>query len=409
MNTYKNKLITVALMILATAFGTQSCSDEAPEYVKVTGITVAPENTVLMVNDEIPLVATVFPRLATDKSVIWDSDNKAVATVDNNGVVKALTEGVANISVTSVANSEKTKTCAVTVVTTFSVSLNASSLLIPTGATRTLNATIIPENISQDVNWTSDNPDIVTVSGEGLITAVAPGTAKITAASALDESRTAECTVTVVDASSVPSGQWLAGWWTFEDENNPGKATTGADLAATGAFTIIDGPDNTKAVKPEANSFYTIYHNIGANGGGEYTNEYTLMMDIRGSEDDFYNWLSVFNNQWDNSGEGILWIDGGGYIGYASLGGYSSSGLTPDVWHRVVIAAKLGESLKIYIDGAHVFTASSGNDLDGMMSLYPDVVYIGYDGAGYAGPSFAEVRMWSVQLTEEEINTLGRP
>jgi hypothetical protein len=407
---YKNKLFAIVLTMVAMAFGTQSCSDNEPDYVKVTGITVTPGNAVLLVNNTVTLVADVFPRLASDKSVIWKSDDTSVATVDNNGLVTAVAEGVANISVTSAANSEKTKTCAVTVVTEFNVLLNANSLLIPVEATRTLEAVIIPANVSQDVTWSSDNTDVVTVDGGGVITAVAPGTAKITAASVVDATRTAGCAVTVVDMSSVPASQWLAGAWSFEDENNPGKATTGVDLEANGSsFTVIDGPNGTKAVKPGSNSYYTVWHNIGANGGGEYVNEYTLMMDILGSASEFSGWLSVFNNQADNSGEGVLWIDGDGKIGYAALGGYSSTGLTPDVWHRVVIAAKLGESFRVYIDGNLVFTASSGNGLDGKMSLYPDVVYIGYDGTGYPCPSFADVKMWSVTLSDEEIAALGKP
>jgi hypothetical protein len=391
---------------MAATFGIQSCSEDETEYVKVTGITVTPDNTVLLIDGTVTLVADVFPRLATDKRVIWESDNTSVATVDDNGTVKALTEGVANISVTSVANSEKTKTCVVTVVSTFSVSLSDASLLIPVEAQRRLTATIIPDNISQDVNWSSDNTEVVTVDG-GVITAVAPGTATVTAASAVDASRTAECTVTVVDVSS-PARERLVGMWTFEDENSHVKATVGYDLEANGSFTFIDGPDGTKAVKPGANSYYAVRHNIGANGGGDgYTNEYTLMMDIRGSASEFSGWLTVFNNKADNRGDGVLWIDGGGYIGYAPLGGYSSTGLTPDTWHRVVIAAKLGESLRIYIDGALVFTASQNTNIDGDFSLYPDLVYVGYDGSGYPGPELAELRIWSVQLTDGQVNALS--
>jgi uncharacterized protein YjdB len=201
---YKNKMTTVAIMMLAMVFGIQSCSDDEPEYIKVTGITVTPDNAVLLVNDTITLVADVFPRLASDKNVIWKSDNPSVASVDDKGLVTAHSEGTANISVTSVGNSEKTKTCEVTVVTTFSISLNTNFLLIPAGATRTLEAAIIPANVSQDVNWTSDNTEVVTVE-RGVITAVASGTATITARLAVDASRTAECTVTVVDVSSVPA------------------------------------------------------------------------------------------------------------------------------------------------------------------------------------------------------------
>jgi hypothetical protein len=408
MKIHINRLTAVALMIFATAFGMQSCSDDEPEYVKVTGITVTPDNAMLMAGDTITLVANVFPRLASDKNVIWKSDNLSVATVDDNGVVTAIAEGVANISVTSVGNSEKTKTCVVTVVRSFSISLNVNSLSIPVEATNTLVATIVPDNVSQEVKWTSDNTGVATVQ-DGVVTAISPGTATITAALVVDETVAAECIVTVVELSS-PSDKWLVGMWTFEDVDNPVKATVGADLDANGNFTVIDGPGTTKAVQLGSDSYFTINHNIGANGNGEYTNEYTLMMDIRGSQAGFSNWLSVFNNSYDNEGEGVLWIDGEGMIGFAPLGGYSSTGLTADTWHRVVIAANLAkQSFKIYIDGKHVFTASNNNDLDSdVVSLYTDVVYIGYDGAGYAGPDFAEVRMWSVQLTDDEINALGK-
>jgi hypothetical protein len=275
-------------------------------------------------------------------------------------------------------------------------------------ASRTLSAIIIPGNVNQDVTWTSDDTGIVSVDG-GVVTAIAPGTAKVTAASVVDASKTAECTVTVVDVSSVPAGKWLAGMWTFEDNNNPGQATIGADLEANGSFTPIGGPDNTGAVKHDPGSYYTVRHNIGANGGGDYVNEYTLMMDVRGSAAEFADWLSVFNNHDGNDGEGVLWIDGDGKIGYASLGGYSSSGLTPDTWHRLVIAVKLGESLKIYIDGEHVFSASDNTGTDGAMSLYPDVLYVGADGSGYSGPSLADLRMWSIQLSDEQVKELGKP
>jgi hypothetical protein len=406
----KSKLFLIVLTIFAVAIGAQSCSDDEQQaYVKVTGITVTPNETVLLIDGTTTLVADVFPQLATDKSVVWKSDSTHIVTVDDHGVVTALAEGTAKISVTSVANSAKTDTCVITVVSTFSVSLNATSLLIPVEATRTLKATIIPDNISQDVNWTSDNTSVVTVDENGVITAVAPGTAKITAASVIDESRMAECEVTVADVSSVPASKWLAGMWTFEDEANPGKATVGEDLEANGDFTSIDGPGGAKAVKPGANAYYTIRHNIGANGGGEYVNEYTLMMDIRGSAADFSEWISVFNNSTGNGGDGSLWIDGDGKIGVAGLGGYSSTGLTPDTWHRVTIAVKLGDSFRIYIDGELVFTASQGYGVDGSMSLYPDVVFIGYDGSGYPGPDFAEVRMWDIQLTDEQASALGMP
>ncbi len=59
------------------------------------------------------LVATITPANATNKNVTWATDNDKVATVAD-GVVTAVAEGKANITVTTV-DGEKTATCAVTV------------------------------------------------------------------------------------------------------------------------------------------------------------------------------------------------------------------------------------------------------------------------------------------------------
>ena len=59
------------------------------------------------------LVATITPANATNKSVTWATDNDKVATVAD-GVVTAVAEGTANITVTT-ADGAKTATCAVTV------------------------------------------------------------------------------------------------------------------------------------------------------------------------------------------------------------------------------------------------------------------------------------------------------
>mgnify|MGYP003294177118 FL=1 len=62
---------------------------------------------------DVVATATVAPADATDKSVTWTSDNDAVATVAD-GVVTAVAEGTATITVTTV-DGEFTATCVVTV------------------------------------------------------------------------------------------------------------------------------------------------------------------------------------------------------------------------------------------------------------------------------------------------------
>ena len=77
-----------------------------------------------------------------------------------------------------------------------SVTLNKSETTLTVGGTDTLTATITPTNATnQNVTWSSDNESIATVSN-GVVTAVAPGTATITVTTA-DGNYTAVCTVYV--------------------------------------------------------------------------------------------------------------------------------------------------------------------------------------------------------------------
>jgi hypothetical protein len=266
----------------------------------------------------------------------------------------------------------------------------------------TTNRPVYSATVEDGVNWVTTE-----ISGSNLIV-------KVTNNNYIDV-RNATVTVHVEDANdvtlTVTQESSLVGMWTFEDVDNLGKATVGVDLEPGGdSYTSIDGPGNTKAVKPGSGSYYMIHHNIVADGGSNNVNEYTLMMDIRGSASEFSGWLSVLNTKIGNSGDGVLWIDGSGQIGYAVLGGYSSPVLTPDTWHRLIIAVKLDESsMKVYVDGNLAFTATDNIGVDGMMSLFPDVVYIGTDGSRYPGPNFAEVRIWSVQLSDDQIAELGNP
>ena len=91
------------------------------------------------------------------------------------------------------------------VVSVTGVSLNESSITLDVGGSKTLAATVTPENATnKKVRWTSDNETVATVSEDGVVTAVAGGTAVITATTH-DGLFTATCTVTVNAPDAPPS------------------------------------------------------------------------------------------------------------------------------------------------------------------------------------------------------------
>ena len=105
-----------------------SDAEGSPHTVSVRGVAVEPEETSipvtgvsldqtqlsLTVGSEQALRAIITPNNATNQKVSWKSSDATVAKVDNNGLVTALKEGPATITVTT-EDGGHTATCRVTV------------------------------------------------------------------------------------------------------------------------------------------------------------------------------------------------------------------------------------------------------------------------------------------------------
>lgn len=89
-------------------------------------------------------------------------------------------------------------TLTVNPVTVTGVTLDKTTMDLVAGNSATLKATVAPENATnKTVTWASSNTAIATVDTTGKVTAVAPGTATITATAADGSGKTATCKVTV--------------------------------------------------------------------------------------------------------------------------------------------------------------------------------------------------------------------
>ncbi len=69
--------------------------------VAVTGVSMTPSTISIDENQTASLTATVSPSNATDKSVIWSSNDTSIATVNSSGVVRGVAAGTATITVTT--------------------------------------------------------------------------------------------------------------------------------------------------------------------------------------------------------------------------------------------------------------------------------------------------------------------
>ena len=166
--------------------------------VPVTGITISPTTAAIAVGEETQLTANVAPDNASIKTVTWSSSDTSVATVDANGKVTSLGEGSATITATT-DDGGFTADCEVTVnvVAVTGISLDKDIATIEIGKSTQLTATISPENATnKNVTWSSSNTSVATVDEDGLVTAVAEGSATITVTTE-DGEKTATCRVTV--------------------------------------------------------------------------------------------------------------------------------------------------------------------------------------------------------------------
>ena len=149
------------------------------------------------VNKSYPLEVTIVPDNATDKTVIWNSSDLEVATVDETGQVIAVKPGTAIITAT--AANGLTVTCEVTVLPTLveSIILTPNEIQGLVGESFTIEATVLPENASTSkIEWKSTNPTVATVNHAGYVEILKDGSCRIIA-NAIDGSNvSAECLIT---------------------------------------------------------------------------------------------------------------------------------------------------------------------------------------------------------------------
>lgn len=187
--------------------------------VKVSKITLVPEKQKIMVGESFMISAKISPSNATDKSLAWTSSNTSILTVDQGGKVKALKKGTATVTATAKDGSGKKGTCVVTVdekvcpeppvpenpVLVHSVTLVPEEATIRVGETTGIAATVEPEDAyNKKLTWTSNNNRVATVDKEtGVVTAVSPGTAIITATALDGSEESGTCMITVVPEGTI--------------------------------------------------------------------------------------------------------------------------------------------------------------------------------------------------------------
>src|SRR5438093_1501743 len=204
-----------------TSEGQSGTAAIAVTTVPVAAVAVTPASAGIQVGQTVQLTATPQDGSGSPlsgRAVTWASSNGLVVTVSGSGLVTAAAVGSAIITATSEGQTG-TSSITVTNVPVASVAVTPGSATIQVGQTQQLAATLKDASgntlSGRAVSWTSSNPSVASVSGSGLVTGLAAGSAVITA---MSEGKTGTATLTVV-APPPPPGA-------------PGAVT---DLAVAGA------------------------------------------------------------------------------------------------------------------------------------------------------------------------------
>ncbi|MBR4499148.1 MAG: Ig domain-containing protein, partial [Paludibacteraceae bacterium] len=181
--------------------------ENAVPTVAVTGVSVQPTTLELEAGETSTLTATVTPSDASNKKVTWSSNDPAIASVSDVGVVKGEGVGTTKIIVTTVDGS-KTAECTVTVKAAAPIPVTAISIAdktVQVGASTSIAITYTPSNANtgKQCDWTSSDNTIATVNN-GTVTGLKVGSVTITATSTTDSNIKATCTVTVQEGDPLP-------------------------------------------------------------------------------------------------------------------------------------------------------------------------------------------------------------
>ena len=180
---YIRLVVALLSVVLTVACGSDKKSSNPTQPVcTVSAVTVSPASLSLPVSQTATLAPAITQQNCGPLTPTWASTNQAVATVSSAGVVAALAPGTSSITATvnGVQGSALvTVPAPAPCVTAVSVSPASATLSVPLSTVLTV--TVTPANCpGATVSWSSSSSAVATVAN-GNVTAVAPGTATITA------------------------------------------------------------------------------------------------------------------------------------------------------------------------------------------------------------------------------------
>lgn len=209
--------------IILTIDGHETSVPVSVSDISVETVLITPSSANLYIGEEIQLQARVMPEDAYYDDIKWFSSNEYVANVDENGKVTATSTGSSTI--TAIASGIKGE-CTINVsgIPVESVTLDLEEIRMAIGDTEQLTATVLPKNADYTLSFESSDENVVSVSEEGLVTAMKAGEATITVHAG---DKTDECRITVSSGIIPKVGDFYYSDGTYSTELDADKFPIG--------------------------------------------------------------------------------------------------------------------------------------------------------------------------------------
>lgn len=178
-----------------------SCKGKEPEVKEITSVKVDPTAALLKPGETKQLKVEWTPA-EVKVNATFTSNKPEIATVDAKGLVTAVKDGEAIITV-NVGNKKATCNITVSDKTITEVKVEPTSVTLKATQTQKLNVTWTPAELPATPAFSSNKEAVATVNNEGVITAVAEGNAVITVTIG---QLTATCDVKV-EKGAAPAGE----------------------------------------------------------------------------------------------------------------------------------------------------------------------------------------------------------
>ena len=200
------------------------------------------------------------------EGISYTSDQPGVVSVDQAGRLTAVSEGTAAITASyRGASAHHTITVTDPVPVLQSIKLQGlTSVTVGDSFETVVSATYSwmaePQTIEEGVTFTSSNPDVASVSDQGVVSGLKVGSARITAAF---QGKTDSLYITVNEASRHPKSEMRAAWIaTVDNIDWPAKGVTDPEQQKQQFIQLLDQLEDAgmnaviMQIKPTADAFY---------------------------------------------------------------------------------------------------------------------------------------------------------